>query len=170
METKEYTAIDRRSQEWPSGEWDGEPDKAQWPDAVTGMPCLAVRNSHFGFWCGYVGVAEGHPLFGKGYGDLDVEVHGGLSFADECEPSGDEASRICHVPGEGEPDHVWWFGFDCGHSGDNSPRDAYHAATQREPCFKAILAYGTYKTLAYVKSECADLARQLHAVATEPRS
>ena len=28
-----------------------------------------------------------------------------------------EASFICHIPGPGRPKDVWWFGFDCAHSG-----------------------------------------------------
>jgi hypothetical protein len=45
-----------------SGDWMGEPDKAQWPDPSTGLPCLAVRN-RFGVWCGYVGVSPGHRYY-----------------------------------------------------------------------------------------------------------
>lgn len=168
METKSYTTIDRKAAEWPSGPWDDEPDKMQWPDAETELPCLAVRNSHNGNWCGYVGVSEGHPLFQVGYneamiGDDCIEVHGGLTFADMCQPRDDESVGICHVPAEGEPDHVWWLGFDCAHSFDWSPRDAYYEKT-KDGGIWARDHDRNYKSLAYVRSQCANLARQLLSV------
>jgi hypothetical protein len=164
METKEYTTIDRAALGWPSGEWDGEPDKVQWPDAATGLPCLAVRNPDHGNWCGYVGVAEGHQAFGKDYGDVDVEVHGGLTFADACQPAETEARGICHIPSPGEPDHVWWLGFDCAHAWDYSPRHAMLALRPDGGMF-ARTHMERYRALAYVKRECASLASQLKAMA-----
>lgn len=35
-----------------------------------------------------------------------LAVHGGLTYSDRCHDD------ICHVPAPGEPDDVWWFGFD----------------------------------------------------------
>jgi hypothetical protein len=95
METIEYRTKNRTG--WGHGPWDTEPDKVQWPDAVTGLPCLAVR-SDLGNWCGYVGVSPDHPDHGKGYDDVDVEIHGGLTFAAGCGHSDNESEGICHVP------------------------------------------------------------------------
>lgn len=156
MEARQWTTLDRS--QWARGEWDGEPDKMQWTDDATGLPCLIVRHDRMGFLCGYVGVSEGHPAYGKGYSDVDVNVHGGLTFAGKCRPGDTEARGICHVPGPGEPDHVWWLGFDCAHSGDYEPYKAKLAET------KAIFArhgFESYRTVGYVRRECADLARQL---------
>jgi len=160
--------IDRDALGWPKGPWDGEPDKVQWPDEATGLPCLAVRNSCRGNWCGYVGIAEGHQHFGKGYSDLDIEVHGGLTFANKCDPAETEATGICHVPGDGEPDHVWWFGFDCAHSWDHSPDDVRRSS---EGYPWTIDPNSSYKSLRYVQNECAKLATQLNIPpdAKEPR-
>lgn len=161
MESKQYTTIDREALGWPSGAWDGEPDKVQWPDAATGLPCLAVRHGHFGNWCGYVGVPIGHPLFGKHDGPVhDLEVHGGVTFTDRCQPHPDESKGICHVPGAGESDVVWWLGFDCGHHGDHSPQDAKYAAERPESHWQ-LDGYSTYKRLTYVQAECRRLAGQL---------
>lgn len=156
MKTKVYTTIDRGARGWPSGPWDGEPDKVQWLDEATGLPCLAVRNRGYGNWCGYVGVAEGHPWHGKGYDACEPwpDVHGGLTYSDECQPSEDESQGVCHVPEPGEPAHVWWLGFDCGHSGDSAPG------------MLMLLSYGTYKPLTYVSRECAKLAAQVLAART----
>ena len=159
MEAREYTTIDRDALKWPSGEWDGEPDKVQWPDDETGMPCLAVRNPISGFWCGYVGVAPDHLLHGEDYDEVCAEVHGGLTFSGMCHPGETEGEGICHVPGEGEPDHVWWFGFDCAHAWDYSPMDLQRANKISYPF--TISPEKKYRTLEYVKQECRNLARQL---------
>lgn len=161
MQTKEYRTIDRAAERWPSGPWDNEPDKVQWPDPATGLPCLAVR-SRRGNWCGYVGVTEGHPLFGKHSRELyeaNLDVHGGITFADACAPDGDEAENICHTPDPGEPDHVWWLGFDCHHFMDFTP---HCVVEERERGYPFTIDEGaSYRTLEYVREQCAHLAQQL---------
>lgn len=159
MEKKSYTTIDRAANLWPNGPWDDEPDKMQWPDKATGLPCLAVRNPHVGNWCGYVGVPPEHPLHGKAYSAFDADVHGGLTFADRCDPGEPEATGICHVPGAGEPHDVWWFGFDCAHYMDYSPRDVVYSQERGYPFTPD--AGAMYRSLRYVQSECRSLAKQL---------
>ena len=151
MDTKQYTTIDKT--EWPRGAWDEEPDKLQWQDEVSGLPCLIVR-SHTGALCGYAGVPPSHPWHGKDYDAVcvEIEVHGGLTFASECQRGHDESRGVCHVPGPGEPDHIWWFGFDCGHCFDIVP--AYPAA----------FGEAEYRDLAYVRGEVTQLAAQLAQV------
>jgi hypothetical protein len=151
----EYTTIDKSA--WGDGPWQAEPDKVQWRDEATGLPCLAKRgNPHFGNWCGYVGVPEAHPLFktdGEG-----LVVHGGITFTGTCD-DGPEAETICHIPEPGEPDHVWWFGFDCGHFRDFMPGlRAIEIGRGYEPLPEPDVIY---KDLGYVVRECEDLARQL---------
>ena len=146
MTQHQKTKIDRSS--WPPGPWDDEPeDKVEWRDTATGMPCLAVRGE-FGAWCGYVGVAPGHSAYGVHCSDVDVEVHGGLTYANTCR------GNICHEPRPGEPADVWWLGFDCAHSWDVVPRMLALACG-------SIFHDATYKRLAYVRQECARVAQQL---------
>ena len=159
MQTKTYTTIDRDSMGWPSGEWDGEPDKVQWQDSATGLPCLAVRNPLLGHWCGYVGVSGHHPMHGLEYRDVDIYAHGGVTYSDACQPTEDESTGICHAPDDGEPDHVWWFGFDCAHCFDWSPQQAKNERGRGYPFTK--VGSESYKTLAYVQQQCAELASQL---------
>ena len=64
MEHKTWITMDKSG--WGPGPWWDEPDKEQWADPKTGLPCLIKRN-HFGSLCGYVGVREGHPWHGKNY-------------------------------------------------------------------------------------------------------
>jgi hypothetical protein len=169
MTDQPTTPIDKST--WGDGPWQSEPDRVEWEHA--GLPCLARRSPMGGNWCGYAAVPPGHPLHGKHYADVDVRVHGGLTYGSACD------GEICHVPKPGEPEEVFWFGFDCGHFTDFMPamdaflrgerirdRPAYdHAA--------AIASEGgwheVYRTLDDVQAETNRLAEQLAAAAqTQP--
>lgn len=183
---------------WGEGPWTDEPDKVQWVDEATDLDCLLVRN-HFGAWCGYVGVPETHPCFGKGWIDVEAElsvhVHGGLTFADRCDPRAEESPElmsgaVCHVPYPGRPDPVWWLGFDCLHGGDYAPGmgvlnrelmekmpPGVSASLPIDPLWhhapydhkKAITGgsvwVDSYKTIEYARGETIHLAAQLAAIA-----
>ena len=155
MEHKTWTTTDKSS--WGPGPWQDEPDKEQYADEATGLPCLIKRN-HFGALCGYVGVSEGHPWFGKDYSNIDADVHGSLTYADFCQEGDDEGETICHIPAPGEPDRVFWLGFDCGHSFDIAP--AMEARDMERGWEPIRMPESSYKTVAYVKAECAQLAGQ----------
>ena len=102
-------------QAWPSGPWDHEPDRVEFEHS--GLPCMLIRN-RMGTWCGYAAVNPGHALHGAelGHETLDgVPVYGGISYTGACN------GHICHVPKPGQPEDVWWFGFDCNHAFDLSP-------------------------------------------------
>lgn len=161
MNYQEWTWIDRAALGWPSGEWDGEPDKVHWKDDETGLDCLAVRNPRRGNWCGYVAVTQGHPYFEKDGGDF--EVHGGITFTDFCHESAGPERGICHVPFPGDPDRVWWLGFDCAHHNDHSPEDVKFE--QERGGIWMIDMMSRYRTLGYVKQQCRRLAGQLKEVA-----
>lgn len=168
---KTYETVDKST--WGDGPWQGEPDKASWTDEETGLPCLVVRGPS-GALCGYVAVSEGHPWFEKPYGgggwddqtapDCVIDVHGGLTFSDLGDEGRPESEGICHVPEEGQPDHVWWFGFDCAHAWDITPgsnaRLREHAPHLAHPAPDEV-----YRDLGYVRREVERLARQLKAVA-----
>jgi len=165
MQRIEYKnpVIDREG--WPEGPWDDEPDKIQWLDEATSLPCLIVRN-RMGGLCGYVGVPPGHRFYEVGYDSVTLSdsdegydeasyppVHGGLTFADRC-ADGPEDRTICHAVEEGESDDVWWLGFDCGHWQDLLPGmlalDAKLGLVTSE--------LQTYKDVAYVKRNIEELA------------
>lgn len=121
------------------GPWQSEPDRVDFRHA--GFPCLLHRNGHLGHWCGYVGVPPGHPAHGKGYEDIDVEVHGGLTYAHRCEPP------ICHVAQPGEPDQLWWLGFDAAHCWDLVP--GAHAVLRRIGALTEMDRDEAYRDMAY---------------------
>lgn len=165
MQENQWNFIDKST--WPDGEWKAEPDKLQWEDKATGLPCLLRRNRS-GILCGYVGVTEGHPLFSVEYSqcpkscgeeycshtpESTLDVHGGLTYSDFCVDEGKEHG-ICHIPSAGEPERVYWFGFDCNHSGDRIPSyQRFSSATE------------VYRNIGYVRDQCAQLTVQLKALA-----
>lgn len=149
---REYRTVDKSA--WGRGAWDGEPDKVQWIDPTTGLDCLIVRGPS-GALCGYVGVDDSHPWHGKEYSasEIDVSVHGGLTFSDPCAETGDESAHVCHVAAPGRADHVWWFGFDCAHAWDVSPKyDRQMRGWE-----------ASYKEIGYVRQQVEHLAAQIHA-------
>lgn len=96
---------------------------------------------------------------------LALKAHGGITWSGALPDDSDTGGR-------------WWFGFDCGHAGDFTP--ATHALMKRmhieegttrafatdEALFGlgAMMPWGepiTYRTVEYVKAECATLAKQL---------
>lgn len=128
---------------WGPGPWDEEPDKVVWHTPELPFALMVCRNT-FGALCGYVGVGPAHPLYRTRYQEVDehFDCHGGLTFSDACEPP------ICHQAPPGQPDHVWWFGFDCAHFGDDYPGMSSDRRSQ-------------YRDLGYVRREVEGLARQL---------
>lgn len=157
---------------WPAGPWDEEPDKVQWPDETTGLPCLAVRN-RMGAWCGYVGLPAGHPWRDKSTDEMDVSVHGGLTFGPA--PCMEDERFVCHVVHDKEEEDVQWIGFDCLHLNDTAPGMMASEAFINEK----VVAEGkkpfdlwseregewfmrkSYKPLAYVTAEVTSLAAQV---------
>lgn len=171
---KTWTWMDRSS--WGSGPWGGEPDKVEWRDAATGLPCIVRRSPTSGAWCGYVGVPAGHPYYGKDYDSIEgLSVHGGLTYAAPCmEHEGEHA--ICHAPLPGESDRVWWLGYDCGHQYDEVPAPSRYGGWSPMNAFLDLsdevcadempdgVEWGEYRTHDYAREQCRQLAAQLAAV------
>jgi hypothetical protein len=162
LSAKELLAyrVDRTG--WAPGEWDAEPDRAQWTHA--GFACLIVRHPRFGSLCGYVGIDRAHPYYEKPFEECEVEAHGGLSYGDTC------AGAICHAPEPGMPEDVYWLGFDAAHSWDICPGlDAREAAlgvaTWQPPVPSRASGGHAYRNWAYMRAEVERLAEQLRALA-----
>jgi hypothetical protein len=168
-----------RLEKFGVGPWIDEPDRRLWKHE--GVDCLMKRNMSFGSWCGYVGVKPGHPWYEKeltlgsycytcdGDGKDEAgetcakckgipapespDVHGGCTYNSLCD--GDEEDGICHVPDPGDTDHVFWVGFDCGHSMDLAPGMDMGGLSMG----------GTYKDVPYVIEQCEQLAEQAKRLA-----
>lgn len=131
-----------------------EPDKAHW--AAHGFDCLIVRGPS-GALCGYVGVPPGHPAFEQYYETVDVEVHGGLTFADRCAPNANQERSICHMDEFAVHKTVWWLGFDCAHCDDLCPAYMDQDYINSTHCI--------YRDFNYVQREVESLAKQLMVAA-----
>ena len=137
---KNWTSETFERANWPHGEWDDEPDRAEWTDVDTKLPCLIVRNLS-GALCGYVGVPLDSTLAYKEYNALDdIDVHGGLTYSGTC------SGKICHDADE----EAYWFGFDTAHYGDYCPALDSLLSGPR-----------VYQNIQYVTNEVTNLARQL---------
>lgn len=94
-----------------------------------------------GHRCGYVLVPAEHPMFGKHYDDVEVDVHGGLTYA-EAE------------------DGLWCFGYDCAHW-DDAKDPEIMSDEQKKVFMNWPDTGGTIKTLDFCVAECESLAKQL---------
>jgi|688.fasta_scaffold97487_9 hypothetical protein len=68
--------------------------------------------------CGYIGVDKSHFLHEIEYKDIDINVHGGLTFSGHRISGGQS---------------LWWLGFDCAHSSDKTKRN--QDGTYRDLCY-----------------------------------
>lgn len=129
------------------GPWQDEPDQLDFESH--GFACRIIR-PHHGALCGYVGVPVGHPWHGKGYDDIEVSIHGGLTYASGQYPSGEQATPATVPP-------LWWIGFDCAHGGDLCPG---LKAQLRDLGHDPIDTGEVYRDTAYVRGEVESLACQ----------
>lgn len=193
MKTIEYRTIDKSS--WPRGPWDAEPDKRQWQDEATGLPCLIVRVDHSGHLCGYVGVPPKHPLYEVSYSEPSDKLRAALERRLNS-PMGDHPAfrvLISALAGrELEPcaesvfevhggitfsDHCHDTKDECRgicHKPDDGETDSVwwfgfdcaHCDDRSPASSSALLRErGAYRDFAYVAEECRKLAEQLAMVA-----
>lgn len=107
-----------------------------------------VTHNDMGFRCGYVRVPLGHPWHGKGYDDVECDVHGGLTFA--------HADHACGK--EGRDENGYWVGFDTAHCDD--AQDPVLMAKLPEAKRYYMRMTGTIRTQEYVENECRSLCEQ----------
>jgi hypothetical protein len=152
-------------------QWDNEPDELSFIDKETGYQCQILRRrkkteDSMIYLCGYVRIPENHPFYNLSSSDQLIpkenkiilingdeyyicndiwdyktpasflEVHGGITFSGFAR--------------EGFLPDGYWYGFDCGHSGDVSNKKDIHDFENYK-----------YRDIEYVKDECKSLAKQL---------
>jgi hypothetical protein len=122
-----------------------EGDFEEWTDPYSNYLCRISRMIEFQHWNGYVRIPKNHPCYGKHYDDIEVEVHGGLSFADHYFPSYSPPIK---------DENYYFVGYDTGHAWDRSPRIMIHFSHPRFPD-------EVYRTKEYVIEETTKLAKQL---------
>ena len=122
-----------------------EGDFEEWIDPLSNYTCRISRMIQFQHWNGYVRIPDTHPCFGKGYDDIDVNVHGGLTYSDDHFPNYSSVTK----------DGYWILGFDTGHAWDRSPRIMIHFPNHRR------FEREVYRDKEYITKEVTKLAKQL---------
>lgn len=72
------------------------------------------RTFDFGWGNGYVLIPKDHPLHGTYYDDINIDVHGGLTFSDLV-----DANMIEKWELDAGDEGKWCVGFDTAHYSDN---------------------------------------------------
>jgi len=148
-----------------------------------GLP-IALRRNLQKAWCGYVGIPSSHPHFNLSYseeilyGDWELRQVGGKSpmtllitamkIDSIKETSKISLDAIYDAPGgltysgadwpTEVPKGYWWFGFDCSHYDDITPREVFQSFSGYPYSLKPE---GEYRTLEYVLTACRKLASRL---------
>ena len=112
---------------------------------VAGYPAIVVAISR-GHRCGFVQLPDNHPCSGKDCDDLEISVHGGVTYS------------------EGNV-----FGFDCAHymdAQDVTIMDDYHKKLYSTyPGYRKKV--GTVKTTEFCSAECESMAAQFKRLENE---
>lgn len=93
---------------------------------------------------GYVRIPKAHKFYQKGYDDIPIECHGGLTFAGDLENDGD-----------------WYVGFDTCHYGDYMPFMKFLLANKG---LDIDHPNEQYKDIHYLRKECRRIVDQCHQV------
>jgi hypothetical protein len=114
-------------------EWESEPNLVE--EIIDGFKTEIRRNSELGHLCGYVFLDRNHKYYGINYNDLDIDVHGGLTFSEQ----------------EGK---YWKIGFDCAHGGDYVPYSNPKYRSNR-------INVEEYRNVEYVRTEIKNIINQM---------
>lgn len=98
---------------------------------IKGIKCTIKRHPSLGTLCGYVYLTKHFNEWGKYYDELDIIVHGGLTYSQQ-------------------EDEYWVIGFDCAHSEDLVPN-----------LDDKTINNDTYRDMEYVENEIREIINQL---------
>lgn len=147
--------------EWPSGPWMHEPDRVVF--SYAGFRCFILRAPTTGALCGYVAIPSHHPLYGLEQEDVELSVHGGLTFWEV------QGALVQDAALYSEED-VRWAGFDCSHFGDYSPGLFTSRAHAQGYALPPPPSSYTYKDIDYVRREVCRLVDQIALAGPPTRS
>ena len=90
---------------------------------------------------GYVGFTKNHPFYGLNYNDIDIDVHGGLTFS--------QFGGEYHPEFNDNNEKLYWIGFDCQHHDDLEKTNG------------SIYSWKCNKTPEYIANEIFRMVHQL---------
>lgn len=110
--------------------------------------CVVSRASVMNHLCGYVGLPKQHHLYKADGWEMDIEVHGGITFSNFWKKR------------EGFKRKYWYIGFDAGHYMDYIP-GLVETLERIGGSSRFFRDYNVYRNMAYMTDETMLLARQL---------
>lgn len=124
-----------------------------------GYACRIIRSLSLMSLLGYVAIEKNHVFYNVGYDDINIDVHGGLTYASNKQPptvvKDTMTNKLDYItmPHHNKPKNAWWVGFDCSHYGDIIPAHP-------------LLSNGqdTYKGIEFVKNEIKGMVNQLISI------
>lgn len=147
---------------WAAGPWRAEPDRVQWTDPLSDLPCLITRHPEYGCLLGYVAVPPGDPLHGAAAEQVPVVVPRTITF------TGPTADLGTLSPADIPPCDMaapWWIGFGAFSAWDAYPGDTamwnllgVAGGDIHQGAAKPI---AEYRSIAYMTAGCRLLAMQL---------
>lgn len=123
-----------------------------------GLKCLGLRHPRLLHWCGYVKVPKDSILFRKQKSYYYTESENGISEFEQTINNINVHGGITYVGKRENDDDIYW-GFDCGHLGDDSP-----GLDEMIPGGHHKFDGDTYKDKEYVMEEVKSLAKQLSEI------
>jgi len=87
-----------------------------------------LHGMRHGWGNGYVVIPNGHPMYGKHYDEVPVDVHGGLTFSESVNSVIGNFTELTEEMKDG-----WVFGFDTAHYNDSMerwPKEAVEMETE----------------------------------------
>lgn len=155
MLKKHLLTSDQKLKWYGYGEWVEEPDIVKFE--YNGFHCLIRRifddenkvDDIYGHLCGYIDIPKCHPFYQKHYDEIEIDVHGGLTFSDVI-------------------DGFWTIGFDCAHYCDYKPGyEMYKRNSVFNDLFpipesfkKHALFNPEYRNIAFCIEQCKSMADQ----------
>lgn len=102
-----------------------------------GFVCYIIHHDTFDTYNGYVEIPRDHPIHGVDYDSINIDVHGGVTYGDKNEITGE-----------------FTIGFDTNHFGDAYGENVH-------PDLKNSLNSGTYRDITFVENETNGIVNQL---------
>lgn len=123
-----------------------------------GYPCV-VLFMPMAFRTGYVGLPKTSKFYGKGFDDIPVDCHGGLTYGRN------------YLFGQDDKD-TWWIGFDCAHCYDGfdlekankyfgNDKETQRVLSIMKDFHSMANAEHEFRTLDYVKKDCKHIVDQI---------
>jgi hypothetical protein len=124
---------------------------------VDGFRCVVV-GIYMGHRCGYIAIPKGNELYGKDYDEINIDIHGGLTYAEYSEND---------YPVKTD-ENLYWIGFDCAHCGDAKDLDLIKSFGEDNKDIQMILDMearypirGKVRTVEYVEEQLIDAVKQI---------